>query len=142
MVTDYIEASYPKTKIVDKRLEDFRQATDDMIGKSKFKGTIKSDLDENLVFGVKSIKEDEMWNLGKCLFGDPNSNIALFLEADKDLGKSVLHKSKLGSVQPKEYDPAKIFGVPSIRFDLAKKKNPSVNDYTVMINFFFFCLLE
>lgn len=140
MVTDFIEASYPKTKIVDKRLEDFRQATDEMIGKSKFKGTIRSDLDENFVFGVKSIKEDEMWNMGKCLHGDPYSNTALLLEADKDLGKSALYKSKLSSVQPKEYDPTKIFGVASIRYDLSKKKNPSVNDITVMINFILFFL--
>jgi hypothetical protein len=132
-----MEASYPKTKIVDKRLEDFRQATDEMIGKSKFKGTIRSDLDHNFVFGTKSIKGDEMWNMGKCLHGDPYTQTAILLEADKDLGKSILHKSKLGAVQPKEYDPTKIFGVPSIRYDLNKNKNISVNDFTVKNDFFF-----
>lgn len=132
MITDFLEASYPKTKIVDKRLEDFRQATDEMIGKSKFKGTVRSDIDENFVFGIKSIKGDEMWNLGKCLHGDPDLQNPFLVEPDKDLGKSIMHKSKLSAVQPKEYDPTKIFGVPSIRYDLPKKKNPSVNDITVI----------
>jgi len=109
-----------------------------MIGKSKFKGTISSDIDENFVFGVKSIKGEEMWNLGKCLHGDPNTQNPLLLAADKDLGRSVLHKSKIGAIQPKDYDPTKIFGVPSIRYDLNKKKNPSVNDFTVC--FFFFLI--
>jgi len=104
-----------------------------MIGRSKFKGTIRSEIDENFVFGVKSIREDEMWNLGKCLHGDPYVQNPLLVEPDKDLGKSILHKSKLTAVQPKEYDPTKIFGVPSIRYDLPKKKNPSVNDITVIL---------
>lgn len=111
-----------------------------MIGKSKFKGTIRSDIDENFVFGVKSIKGPEMWNIGKCIHGDPYSQNPNLLEADKDLGKSILYKSKLTSIQPKEYDPSKIFGVPSIRYDLLKNKNPSVNDI-IVINCYLFCIL-
>lgn len=132
LITDFLEASYPKTRIVDKRLEDFRQATDDMIGKSKFKGSIRPDIDENFVFGARSIKGNDMWNMGKCLHGDPYSQNALLLEPDKDLGKCTLHKSKLNAIQPKEYDPNRIFGVPSIRYDLPKKRSPSVNDMIVI----------
>jgi len=128
-----MEASYPKTKIVDKRLEDFRQATDEMIGKGKFKGAIRPDLDEDFVFGMKSIKNDNMWNMGKCLHGDPSLTRSLNLEPDIDLGRSVIFRSKLQAIQPKEYDPNRIFGVPSIRYDLKKKNKTSVNDMTVNI---------
>ncbi len=119
LMTDFVDANYPKTKIVDKRLEDFRQATDDMLGTTKYKGTLNANLPEDHVFGVKSIKDDEKnWNMGKCIQGELGKNI----NPDVDLGKSVVHKSKLSSVQPKEYIPDKTFGVPSVRYDLPKKK--------------------
>lgn len=126
--SDNLEAQYPKTKIVDKKLEDFRQATEDMLGTSKYKGTMNPNLPEDFVFGVKSIKNDgNDWNLRKCLEGEANKKI----EPDKDLGKSILHRSKLSSVQPREYDPNKTFGVPSVRVDLSRKKNASVSDVIV-----------
>jgi len=130
LITDFLEAKYPITKIVDKRLEDYRQATDSMIGKSKFKGTTRSDMDQNFVYGAKSIKDNGEWNMGKCINGDPSSTNYKLLMPDIDLGKNILHRSKLSAIQPKEYDPYKTFGVPSIRYDL-KKKIPSVSDIIV-----------
>lgn len=132
LITDFLEASYPKTKIVDKRLEDFRQASEDMIGKSKFKGTLKSDIDENFVFGLQSFKANEMWNVGKCLYGDPDSQNTQLIEQDKDLGKSISYKSKLNIFKPKECEVSKVFGLPTIRYDLPKKKLVSVTDWTVI----------
>jgi hypothetical protein len=129
LITDYADAQYPKTILVEKRLEDFRQATDDLIGKSRYKGSMNPDIDDDHIYGKPSIKLNDMWNGGKCIYGDIN-NPVLF-EEDKDLGRSVTHKSKLSSIKPKEYDPNKIFGLPSIRYDLAKKKNISIKDNKV-----------
>lgn len=131
MKTDFQEGIFPKTKLVEKRLEDFRNATENLIGKSKFKGSIKDDIDSDYIFGLRSIKGDDHWNLGKCLHGDPNNRNSSLFEPDRDLGKSVIFKSKLNSIQPKEYDQSRIFGVPSIRYDLPKKRNASVGDINV-----------
>jgi len=136
LITDFQEAQYPKTKIVDKRLEDYRQATDDLIGKSKYRGTINPDIEEDHVFGKPSIKGGDLWNIGRCINGDTNN--PLLLEEDKDLGRSISYKSKLPTIKPKEYDPNKIFGLPSIRYDLTKKKNPSVQDIKVKHYFYIF----
>lgn len=64
--TDMLEAEYPKTKIVSKRLEDFKKATSDVVGKSKFKGTMNPNIDEDHTFGAKTII-GENWNVGKYL---------------------------------------------------------------------------
>ncbi len=64
--SDLSEALYPKTKIVEKRYNDFSQASNDIIGKSKFKGTLHSSIDNDFVFGkVKKKKEDIISNTGK-----------------------------------------------------------------------------
>lgn len=127
-MSDYVESAYPKTKIVEKRLEDFRQATEDMLGTTKYKGTLNDNIPEDHIFGVKSIKDEESnWNAGKCLYGEAGK----IIEPDKDLGRSILHRSRLSARQPREYLPEKTFGVPSVRYDLPKKKNVSVNDITV-----------
>jgi hypothetical protein len=129
LITDFADAQYPKTILVEKRLEDFRQATDDLIGKSKFRGSINPDIEDDHVFGKPSIHLNDMWNIGKCIYGDMNN--PSILEEDKDLGRSISHKSKLSSIRPKEYVPDKIFGLPSIRYDLTKKKNNSIQDMRV-----------
>ena len=50
---------------------------------------------------------------------------------DPDLGKNVLYRSKLKSLEPmKNVDGTRAFGVPSIRHDLIKK-TVSVSDQTV-----------
>ena len=81
-----------------------------------------------------------MWNMGKCINGDAdNPNL---LEADIDLGRSINHKSKLPVNRPKDFDPNKIFGVPSIRYDLTKKKIPSVQNIKVKLFIFLTNILE
>ena len=128
LMTDLLEAQYPKTNIVTKRLEDYRKATTDAMGKTKYKGTLDPNLDEDFTFGVPSIKNvQDQWNIGKCLQGDVHN----FNQTDTDLGRSRLHRSKLPSMQPKDFDPNKTFGVPSVRGDLPKKRNVSINDLNV-----------
>ena len=134
LLNDRLNSDFPMTKIVTKRLEDFRQATEDGLGKTKYKGTINENLGEDFTFGIPTIKNsDNHWNLAKCMHGDSNKDI----KADPDLGRSILHKSRLSARQPRDYDPNKTFGVPSIRQDLPKKKNTSVNDLNVNNNFTF-----
>jgi hypothetical protein len=118
---DYLEADYPKTRIVDKRLEDFRQATTDMVGKIKFKGSLNPNLDADHTYGVKTII-GENWNVARCIHGDPEEKNEKHFTSDSDLGKSVLHRSKLQYLIPNVPPSDKVFGVPSIRADL--KKNP------------------
>jgi hypothetical protein len=128
LMTDLLEAEYPKTNIVTKRLEDYRKATEEGLGKTRYRGTVNPNLREDFTFGAPSIKNvDDHWNLGKCLQGDKNRNI----QAESDLGRSILHRSKLNARQPKEYDPNRTFGVPSVREDLPRKRNVSVNDMNV-----------
>ena len=38
--SDFLYNPYPQTKLVGKRLEDYRQATEDMLGKNKYYGTL------------------------------------------------------------------------------------------------------
>jgi hypothetical protein len=104
-----------------------------MIGKIKYKGTMKNDMDDVHIFGKPTIKGNDYWNVGKCINGDFNN--PPLLEDDRDLGRSLCFKSKLSNIQPKEYDPNKIFGIPSIRYDLPKKRNISVQDKRVIISF-------
>lgn len=131
LISDFAEAAYPKTILVEKRLEDFRQATDDLIGKSKYRGSINTDIQDDHVFGKPSIKLNNMYNAGNCIYGDINNPNANLFDEDKDLGRSISYKSKLCSIKPKEYEPDKIFGLPSVRYDLTKNKNPSIQDMRV-----------
>lgn len=128
LMSDYFQGNLPKTIIVDKKLEDFRQATEDMLGKTKYKGTLNENIPHDFVFGIKSIKKNENnWNLAKCMYGDKTKKI----ETDKDLGKSIVYKSKLSTIQPKDFNNEIVYGTPSVRKDLPKKKNISVSDVTV-----------
>lgn len=140
LANDFLESNFPKTKIVNKRLEDFRQATSDMVGRSKFKGTLHPDLDETYTFGFK--KDSQNWNVAKCIHGASEEKTAKHLEADLDLGKNILHRSKLQNAKPKEVDHSKTFGVPSIRYDLPKKNQVSVADLTVSHKYLLTLFLE
>ena len=51
------------------------------------------------------------------------------LKPELDLGKSVINRSKLKSIQPLNLDKSRSFGVPSIRSDLIRKV-VSVSDQT------------
>jgi len=125
--SDFLEAQYPKTKIVPKRLEDFRQATADPVGIPKYKGTMSNKVTPDTVFGVKSVVK-EAWNAGKCLAGEPSGEKAMM--EDSDLGKSVLYRSKLKNCQPVTDTANRVFGVPSIRVDKKKEDKTSIADNT------------
>ena len=128
---DLLESEYPKTLIGEKRLEDFRQATSDVVGRSKFKGTLRPDIDPTeYIFGVKSLRGVN-WNVGKCISGDPEAKTELMMVPDTDLGKNVNFRSKNNTLHPKECESGRMFGVPSIRTDLPTKNMRSVNDLTV-----------
>ena len=133
---DFIGSKYPKTTIVDKRLEDFRQATSDMVGRSKFKGTLHQSIGDNHSFGyAKNALNGEKWNVAKCIHGDPEVKNEKDFKADPDLGKSLLHKSKLHNIIPKEPNASRTFGIPSIRTDLKKRPLSSVTDLAVFLFF-------
>jgi hypothetical protein len=132
--SDYLEANYPKSKIVDKRLEDFRQATGDVVGRSKYRGALHPSVDENFVFGAFKTSED--WNAAKCIYGDPEQKTDKYFEADPDLGKSLHNRTRLKNLQPITYDGKRTFGVPSIRYDLNKTKT-SISDNIVKLKLFY-----
>ena len=77
---DNLYNPYPQTKLVGKRLEDYRQATEDLLGKSKFYGTLNPKFyDENHTFGKESKLGDEL-NVGICIHGNStNLQINLYL---------------------------------------------------------------
>lgn len=50
-------------------MEEYRQATEDMLGKSKFWGTLSEKIEPEHTFGKKSQLGD-VWNAGRCINGD------------------------------------------------------------------------
>lgn len=125
--TDGLFAPYPRTKIVDKRLEDFRQANENMLGISKFGGALSSNIPLDHTFGKKSELGDA-WNVGRCINGDGSTVTSQSMQVDPDLGRDRRYASKLQNMKPIERDPNKIYGIPSIRSDLKKKNFVSVCD--------------
>ncbi len=126
--SDFLYNPYPQTKLVGKRLEDYRQATEDMLGKSKFMGTLAPKFyDNDHTFGKSSNYKD--WNASKCIHGDIYNNTSQSnVEPDIDLGRDVHWKNKLKNLQPSQRDKNRVYGVPSIRNDLPKKELKSVTD--------------
>lgn len=124
LMSDRIGNEYMKTKIVDKHLEDFRQATMEPVGMRKCFGSLNQNLPLDFTYGVKSMK-DSNWNAAMCIYGNSTIRSEQDLIPDSDLGKSFFHKSKLKSSLLINSDRAS--GIPSIRSDL-KKANPSVAD--------------
>ena len=129
LLMDTLESPYPKTKLVNSRLENFRQATENQLGKPKYHGTLHPKIGPDHTFGVPN-KLSGFWNAGKCIFGDPHEINKEAVEPDKDLGRDFRYKSKIKNLQPIEHDPNQIYGVPSIRRDLKKKSRVSVTDLT------------
>jgi len=86
-MTDTLFNPYPQTKLVGKRLEDFRQAIEDMLGKSKYHGTLASKFhDENHTFG-KECELGDQWNAGRCIHGDETTVTKDSVKPDNDLGR-------------------------------------------------------
>ena len=119
---------YPQTKLVDKRAEDFRQATGNLLGKGKYYGSLNPNFyDENHTFGKQS-KFGDQWNVGRCIHGDESTVSPESVKSDEDLGRSWRYGTKLKSLQPTQTDINRVYGVPSIRRDLPKKTTKSVSD--------------
>jgi hypothetical protein len=127
LLMDQSEGLYPPTKLQNKHAEDFRQATTDIVGKSKYHGTLLPTLGPDHVFGVKN-DFGNAWSAGKCINGDPAEMTSKHVECDPDLGRDFRYKSKLKNLKPIEYDMNKVFGIPSIRRDLKKRCVTSVTD--------------
>jgi hypothetical protein len=129
--TDLLFSEYPQTKIGNKRLEDFRQATSSLVGTGKFKGTLNDNIPHNHAFGTRTMK-DGNWNVGKCLSGNMDTNNRSMLTHDVDLGKSFNYTNKNKKLHPTDLiNGHRLFGVPSVRTDLQQKGFRSVSDYTV-----------
>ena len=128
LMNDFLYNPYPQTKLVGKRLEDFRQANNDLLGKGKFFGTLHPKFyDEQHTFGKES-KLGDAWNAGRCIHGDESTVTNKSVEPDVDLGRDHHYANKLKNLQPIERDSNKTYGVPSIRRDLPVKKLKSVSD--------------
>ena len=80
-------------------------------------------MDQNQVFGRKNNVEGQ-WNAGKCINGEPGVRELL---PDYDLGTC----TKIGSrnVVRDEGDMHRVFGAPTVRVDIPKKKLKSVADH-------------
>ena len=130
--TDFLLAAYPKTKIVEKRYNDFSQASQELIGIPKFRGTLHSSIDSDYVFGQVKKKQGFISNAANCLTGDTSVIKPEDYHPDADLSKNVRFKSKLAKIIPSEKDQTKVFGLPSIRSDLTSQFLPSIAN---LINF-------
>mmetsp|Transcript_33680 Transcript_33680/g.38289 ORF Transcript_33680/g.38289 Transcript_33680/m.38289 type:complete len:425 (-) Transcript_33680:161-1435(-) len=111
---------YPKTRIVKKTVEDFRNVSTEALGKSRHLGQDGAGGDK--VFGIQTAKNDA-WDAGKCITGEANERE---LQPDSDLGKARKRVLVKDSVPGAE---TRVFGVPSIRDDVPKKKRQSVADF-------------
>jgi len=115
------ESSFPKTKIVKKNVEDFKDFACDKLGHTKNLGQTTQNIDSDHVFGFKS-KKVELWNAAKCIHGEATSND---VQPDADLGKS----TKYGNRNLAHCgDEERVFGVPTIRNDLQKTQEKSMAD--------------
>ena len=117
LMADNLYNPYPQTRLVGKRLEDYRQATNDLLGKSKFFRTLNPKFYENHTFGKKCQLGDE-WNAGRCIHGDESTVTPNSVSADVDLGKDYHNASKIKNSKPSERDLNRTYGIPSIRKDL------------------------
>ncbi|CAD8058098.1 unnamed protein product [Paramecium sonneborni] len=109
---------YPKTTIISKNQEDWKNYNEDPLGKPKNQAQINSRMPT--IFG--EMKKDEQWTAGQCINGQPTQKE---VQPDIDLGKA----TKFGfRNQPKPGDETRTFGVPTIRNDILKTGMKSVAD--------------
>ena len=109
------------TTLVQKTVEDYRSTAKDQLGQPRNLGSGKPPVPEGYAFGAKAGSLE--WGAGQCITGQPT---ATTLAPDKDLG----HSTRFGfRNQPKPGDQSRVFGVPSIRADVAKKGLKSVADH-------------
>ena len=110
-----------KTVFVKSNLHDYIDRKEDKLGKPMNLG--QRQFAEDRVFGVRV--EPNEWNAGKCLKGEANEHE---VRPDDDLGTTNRHGFRN---IPHEGDENRVFGVPTIRYDVPKPKQQSVADPNV-----------
>ena len=115
-----LNGSHPKTEIIHKNVEDYRNSNHEELGRSKNLGTGKPPVPLDHTYGVPTTKEP--WNAGQCIRGNPTQED---LMPDKDLGKTNRYGFRNNI---KEGDESRQFGVPTIRNDIGTKNFKSVAD--------------
>ena len=117
------QQDYPKTLIVKKNVEDYRNVIHEELGKTKNLGTGKVPKPVEHSYGQDQHRADD-WGVGMCIGGEPS---ARELQPDKNLG--ITNRPGFRNVT-KPGDEHRVFGVPSIRSDVPKKAQKSVADHT------------
>jgi hypothetical protein len=109
--------------VVDKLLEDFREVHGEQLGKPKNLGFGDRGVDESThVFGLPSQKGPE-WGTRECM----GNYTAEEQQPDKDLGRSL--KPGWRNIADGPGGPDRLFGVPSIRKDIAAPRLRGVADH-------------
>lgn len=117
------DGGFPKTVIVKKTVEDFKQVAHDIIGKPKNLGQGKVPVGDDHTFGVSTIGSDA-WNAAKCIHGEPNEKQ---VQPDEDLGRCTKVGCRNEVRSDKDID--RTFGTPTIRLDIPYKEKRSVADH-------------
>jgi hypothetical protein len=117
------DGGFPKTVIIQKTVEDFKQVAHDILGKPKNLGQGKPPVTDDHAYGVSSIGNDA-WNAAKCMHGEPTEQEVM---PDSDLGKCT--KAGCRNEVRDEKDNDRVFGAPTIRLDIPYKEKKSVADH-------------
>jgi len=115
------DEAFPKTQIVKKNVEDFRDYNKDPLGKPNNLAQTNPYVTADQVYGFKP-KEKEPWNAAKCITGEA---VYKQVKEDEFLGRATKHGFKN---VPKPGDEGRVFGVPTIRNDINKPGLRSVAD--------------
>ena len=120
------DQDYPKTNIVKKNLEDFKDFSSQHLGVPGNLGQTKRLHDPNMVFG-KNPKGADEWDVNQCIRGD-----STFKEAyvEPDLGRATKHGFRN---IPKSGDEDRYFGTPSVREDIKAPKRRSLATTQVIL---------
>jgi len=116
-----VEETFPKTQIIKKNVEDFRDYNRDHLGKPKNLAQVNPYVGTDFAFGYKP-KDKEPWNVAKCITGE-----AVFKQnkEEESLGRATRHGYRNTTLTG---DEGRVFGVPTIRSDIEKPKMRSVAD--------------
>jgi hypothetical protein len=117
------QGAFPKTVIVKKTVEDFKQVAHDILGKPKNLGQGAPPISPDQAFGVSTVGNDA-WNAAKCIHGEPSERE---VEPDHDLGRST--KPGCRNELREGEDINRVFGTPTIRLDIPYKEKRSVADH-------------
>lgn len=115
--------AFPKTVIVKKTVEDFKQVAHDILGKPKNLGQGPIPVARDHTFGISTIGNDA-WNAAKCIHGEPTEKE---IQPDNDLGRCTKYGCR-NEVRT-DADVNRVFGTPTIRLDIPYKQKKSMADH-------------